>query len=105
MGKTILFVHGRDFKPSAPQLSKLWNAAVRHGIGRDHPQKLAAFKAVKKEFVYYGDLSNRYLRSVGREYDMAGDMRDRKNTLNGLIRIRATNSQSAATTSFQARTP
>jgi len=88
MGKTILFVHGRNFKPSAPELKKLWIATTRHGIARDHPPKLGAFKAARKELVYYGDISNKYLRSIGREYSMAADVRDRKSTLARLVAYR-----------------
>lgn len=84
MKKTILIVHGRNFKPSATELRNIWIEAIGHGVGRDHPRKLAAFKASKKEFVYYGDISNRYLRSIGREYNMSADIRDRKNTLRAL---------------------
>ena len=84
MGKTILFVHGRHFKPSKQRLAKFWIDSLQHGIGRDRPGKLPAFRNARKVHVYYGDLSNAYLRSVGREYDMAADNLNRQGTLGAL---------------------
>ena len=63
MAKVIFFVHGRSFKPPKPKLKKLWFDAVEAGLNRDcPPSKLAAFRRVKKEFVYYGGISNRFLK-------------------------------------------
>ena len=73
MAKTILFVHGRHFKPTKRTLAKFWIDSLQHGIQRDRPGKVSAFKNATKKHVYYGNLSNAYLRSIGREYDMAAD--------------------------------
>ena len=43
MGKSILLVHGRAPKPAKRALRRLWFEALRYGIERDHPAKLAAF--------------------------------------------------------------
>lgn len=87
MARTILFVHGRHFKPGKPNLARLWVDALQHGIQRDRPGKTSAFNNATKVHVYYGDLSNAHLRSVGREYDMAADTRDRRRTLDDLKQL------------------
>ena len=80
MAKMILLVHGRHFKPPKPDLQKLWMEALRHGIERDHPEKLQAFKDAKVELVYYGDISNDYL-SEALDEPVPDDVDDRKSTL------------------------
>ncbi|MDH3429746.1 MAG: hypothetical protein OEM60_03550 [Gammaproteobacteria bacterium] len=84
MGKTIIFVHGRSFKPQKAALQSNWFGAVEHGIGRDRQGKLAAFKKANKELVYYGDLSNAFLRSKGSKYNEKKDVESRKQTLAAL---------------------
>ena len=84
MGKTILFVHGRSFKPEKTALRSNWLNAIEHGIERDRKGKLAAFKKVKKELVYYGDLSNAFLRLRGQKYREKEDVESRKVTLAAL---------------------
>ncbi len=74
----ILFVHGRSFKPNRKDLWKVWLAATRHGIARSHPRKLEKFDAANKQFAYYGDISNQFLRG---SYSEAKDIADRKATL------------------------
>ena len=84
MPKTILFVHGRSFKPNKRALWSIWSDAVEHGIARDRNGKLRAYRKAKKEFVYYGDLSNRFLRSKGQKYSEKKDIEGRKKTLTTL---------------------
>ena len=79
--KTVLFVHGRSFKPPAADLKRLWLAALRHGLSRDRPELLARFNAARKELVYCGDLSNRYLRATGRTFDASAGLADRRRSL------------------------
>ena len=81
MAKTILFIHGRSFKPAKPALSRLWKDATRYGIERSFSRKVGAFDAAKKVFVYYGDISNDYLRRLGRKYNERKDVEDRKHVL------------------------
>ncbi len=65
MAKVMFFVHGRSFKPPKAKLKKLWFDAVEAGLKRDcAPSRLAAFRRIKKEFVYYGDISNRFLKKA-----------------------------------------
>lgn len=61
MNKTILLIHGRNFKPSQSIWQKLWGDAVRHGIERDRPNSLAAWDDCQRDFIYYGDVSNELL--------------------------------------------
>lgn len=82
--KTILFLHGRNFKPKRQTLSRLWRDATRHGIERSYPRKVQAFDAANKIYAHYGDISNRYLRSLSRVYDEQTDVDDRKVALKQL---------------------
>ncbi len=84
MGNRILFIHGRSFKPERPILKRLWISAVRHGLERSRPDRLARFDAARKEFVYYGDISGRFLRSKGKRYRQAADVADRRAALAAL---------------------
>ncbi|MFN3016186.1 hypothetical protein ACK1CN_09580 [Vibrio coralliilyticus] len=63
MAKRIIFIHGRAQKPSESDLQQLWYDAIKHGLKRDYGgQGLQGFESVAKEFVYYGDLSNKLLK-------------------------------------------
>lgn len=85
MAKHLIMIHGRHFKPDADTLEKNWFAAVRHGLAREHGAQAAdAFDAVDKKMVYYGDYSNEFLRSMGKNYDEAADIIDRKSVLDTL---------------------
>lgn len=81
MPRTILLVHGRSFKPPERELKQFWLAGLRTGLERDHPSALPAFAAARKELVYYGDLSNGFLLSIGHEYDVLADLADRRRCL------------------------
>ena len=85
MGKTIVFIHGRSFKPPRRTWRRLWNDAVVHGIERDFPDRREAFEAARKEFVYFGDISNAYLsETLGQS--VPRDTRDLELTLARLKR-------------------
>ena len=85
MAKRIIMIHGRNFKPQADVLQENWFAATRHGIEREHgPQAAAAFDAVEKDMVYYGNYSNEFLTEQGKTYDEAEDVIDRNNVLQTL---------------------
>ncbi|WP_284190924.1 hypothetical protein [Vibrio zhanjiangensis] len=63
MVKRIILVHGRAQKPSKEDLEQLWYEAINHGLFRDFGQQaIEQFRSVKKDFIYYGDLSNEFLR-------------------------------------------
>jgi hypothetical protein len=80
-GNSLIFVHGRDFKPSATDLLDLNVAALSSAIERDWPEVLERFHALEKKLSYYGDLSNRFLIEKGGHYDESLDVGDRRNAL------------------------
>jgi hypothetical protein len=88
-GRSILLVHGRDFKPAAQTLFDISLSAIRFGIERDYPDHVDAYDTVHKELAYYGDLTNAFLGSLGRHYDEQLDLGDRKNALTALRAIPA----------------
>ena len=85
--RSLLIVHGRGFKPAANELLDLSVEAMRYGMQRDYPDCAAAFDVVEKELVYYGDLSNKLLQSLGKSYDAPLDLGDRQNALRALKEV------------------
>ena len=64
LGKTLVLIHGRSWKPSRAVLRRLWIDALRTGMKRDFPETENPFDGVRVEVVYFGDLSNDYLERV-----------------------------------------
>jgi len=87
--RSILFVHGRDFKPASEPLMDISVAALRAGVHRDYPDSAHAFDGVFRDIAYYGDLTNELLRRHGRHYDEHLDLGDRNNALIALRSIPA----------------
>jgi len=87
--RSLLLVHGRDFKPSAEAHMDLSMAALRSGIERDCPALLGAFDAVHKSTSWYGDLNAEILHARGKQYDEQLDIGDRQNVLTALREIKA----------------
>lgn len=58
----IIWIHGRAPKPARKELFELWVEAVRRGLQAHRPNCLAHFESCPKEMIYYGDLSNRFLK-------------------------------------------
>ena len=85
--RSILIVHGRDFKPPEAALMEISLAALRAGIERDYPDSVAAFDDLSKDIAYYGDLTNEFLEQQGKRYDAQLDEGDRKNALAALCTI------------------
>ena len=85
MAKTILLIHGRDFKPAEEKLRKLWLDALRWGIERDHPDQLGAFDHAQHEFIYYGDISNDFLVRARGLSRAPSDADSRRETLDELM--------------------
>ena len=81
MSKTVLLIHGRAPKPSEKDLKGFWVEALRHGLERDHPEKLADFSQAHVEFLYYGNLNNEFLDP---DHDLEADAASRRTTLNEL---------------------
>lgn len=87
MAKHLILIHGRSFKPAEEFLRDNWLKALRLGLERDHDDEtVAAYDAVAKRFVYYGDESNAFLRASGLDYDAAADAEDRAACLQRLSR-------------------
>lgn len=80
-GRTMLFVHGRDFKPSAEEFMDLTLSALSSGIGRDFPDMSDQLQELDKRLAYYGDITDDFLTSQGLSYDEALDIGDRRNAL------------------------
>ncbi len=89
VSRSLLLVHGRDFKPNADAWFELSLAALRAGIERDFVDELAAFDTLAKHHAWYGDLTNEYLAGQGRSYDEQLDIGDRRNALQQLTQIDA----------------
>jgi len=85
--RSLLLVHGRDFKPSAEAYMDLSIAALRAGIERDYPERVGAFDAMQKRVAWYGDLNAEILNSLGKHYDESLDISDRRNALAALREI------------------
>jgi hypothetical protein len=85
--RSILIVHGGDFKPPEEVYKYEAVTALRAGVRRDFPEHVEAFGKIGIELAYYGDLGNAYLRSRGRHYDERLDIGDRRNALETLKKI------------------
>jgi hypothetical protein len=85
--RSILIVHGGDFKPPEEVYKDEASTALGAGVQRDYPDHVEAFGQVGIELAYYGDLGNAYLRSRGRHYDERLDIGDRRNALESLKKI------------------
>lgn len=85
--RSVLFVHGRGFKPSREPFRDLVRAALRAGIERDFSADVTAFDACHFDVAYYGDLSGEVLGQCGQTYDETLDLADRKNALSMLRKI------------------
>lgn len=86
--RSLLLVHGRDFKPPCDTYMDLSMAALRAGVERDYPGQVGGFDALQKHIAWYGDLSEKILEDRGRKYDAELDIGDRHNALNALREIR-----------------
>jgi len=86
-GRSLVIVHGRDFKPAGKDLLGLIDAALAAGVERDQPDLLAEYRSLSKELAYYGDLSNAFLVGKGGRYDEQLDIGDRRNAFHLLKQI------------------
>ena len=85
--RTIIFVHGRGFKPPGEAYLDVMLAALASGVEYDRPDCMETFASLNKCLAYYGDLNNEYLASDGEVYDEALDISDRLDTLHQLKSI------------------
>ena len=87
LGRSLVIVHGRDFKPSGKDLLDIVDGALAAGVERDHPALLPDYHNLSKELAYYGDLSNALLAGKGGKYDEQLDVGDRRNAFHLLKQI------------------
>ncbi len=85
--KSLLLIHGRDFKPAAETYLELSVAALRTGLVRDYPDCVACFDELPIDLAWYGDLSAEILLEKGQTYDEELDVGDRRNALQALSEI------------------
>ena len=85
--RSLLLVHGRDFKPGPEAYMDVSLAALRAGLERDYPDQVNAFDHVRKEIAWYGDLNAELLLGRGKKYDADLDLGDRRNALNRLREV------------------
>ena len=85
--RSLLLVHGRDFKPSQEAFTDLSMAALRSGIERDSAELLDSFDLMQKSVAWYGDLNAEILEARGKNYDETLDIGDRRNALTSLREI------------------
>lgn len=86
-GRTLVYVHGRHFKPDAKVLMDICVAAMRRGIEREFPRLVELFDGTDKRIGYYGDISNAFLGESGQRFDPDLDVGDRHNALHSLCLI------------------
>ena len=82
--RTIIFVHGRGFKPPPGEYLDVVIAALAAGLEKDRPDLLNTFTTINKHLGYYGDLNNDYLAADGEIFDEKLDISDRHDTLHHL---------------------
>lgn len=87
--RSLLLVHGRDFKPGPEAYMDLSMAAMRAGIERDYPAQVDSFDLLQKHLAWYGDLTAEILATHGKTYDAELDLGDRRNALHALRAIPA----------------
>jgi len=85
-GRTIIYVHGRGWKPAPSVVAELWVAALRTGLERDFAKlgKTAALDGARLVTAYYGDLTNAIRTTAGKFYDESLDIADLQNALSAM---------------------
>ena len=84
---SVLFIHGRDFKPAAAVYLETAAEALRTGIQRDFPDCIGNLDGVNMDLAWYGDLNAAVLEQAGKSYDEHLDVGDRRNALQKLAAI------------------
>ena len=85
--RSLLLVHGRDFKPAAKTYLDLSVAAMRKGLERDFPDCVECFDRLSIDLAWYGDLNAEVLGRRNKHYDEELDIGDRRNALRALGEI------------------
>lgn len=85
--RSVLLIHGRDFKPAATTYLELAVSAMRAGLQRDFPACVECFDGLSIDLAWYGDLNAKVLQRKGKVYDEDLDIGDRRNVLKALGKI------------------
>ena len=85
--RSILLIHGLDFKPAAAAYLKLAATAMRAGLERDFPDCVECFDQLSIDLAWYGDMNADVLQRKGKTYDESLDVGDRHNALRALREI------------------
>jgi hypothetical protein len=85
--RSILLIHGRDFKPAAATYLELAATAMRAGLERDFPNCVECFDRLSIDLAWYGDMNADVLQRKGKTYDESLDVGDRQNALRALRAI------------------
>lgn len=85
--RSLLLIHGRDFKPAATTYLELAVSAMRAGLQRDFPACVECFDELSIDLAWYGDLNAEILQRKGKVYDEHLDIGDRQNVLKALSKI------------------
>ena len=85
--RTVLLVHGADFKPPHDVYLDEASTAIQHGLARDYPDTPGVYEKLSVELAYYGDLGNELLLADGGHYDEQLDIGDRRSALEQLKKI------------------
>ena len=85
--RSVLLIHGRDFKPAAETYLDIAVQALRAGLARDYPDCLPCFEQMTIDLAWYGDMNARVLEENGKTYDEDLDIGDRRNALHQLSEI------------------
>ena len=85
--RSVLLIHGRDFKPAAATYLELAVSAMRAGLQRDFPACVECFDRLSIDLAWYGDLNAEVLQRKGKVFDEGLDVGDRRNVLKALSEI------------------
>ena len=55
--RSVILIHGRDFKPAADKYLEIAVTAIGVGLERDYPDCAPLFDAMHKDLAWYGDLN------------------------------------------------
>ena len=84
--KSLLLIHSRDCQPMKPDLERLWMDTLERGLARHRPDALDAWKAAKRQLVYFGNILTGYYSTVIKKaYDPEVDLADRRACLEALL--------------------
>jgi hypothetical protein len=82
--RSVIFVHGRNFKPAPGEYMDILNSALSAGIECDKSESLYSLAAVNKYLAYYGDLTNELLSGHDQFFDEQLDVSDLRSALHAL---------------------